>query len=561
MDNLWPYTTNEEDESLLLSMEISRTIGFWVVLLSFSLPPIPIQGQGHDGKLDSLLFELDRAIEKVDEYTAVKEARIAKLKAGLHPAVEIEDRFRLYKEIFDEYEFYVCDSAYQYSKASLALAEGQGNPYWINEGKLQISKTLNTSGMYPEAIQTLDALDRASLDQGQRIKYYTSYYHTYNEWGEFAEYSYADRYKQLGSVYRDSLLSLLRPGTFDHIIEFGWKYIQEGDYQKAKELLLPELEKVSQDTRDYALITSIVGILYWYLGDMERHKAYLALSAISDIKATVKENTSIRSLASILFREDNELERANSYIKKSLSDANFYNARLRSIQISKLYPLIENAYQLEREQQERKLRTMLWVISALTVLLVLTTIYIVVQFRKLVKARGQALAANQRLWDTNSALAETNQIKEEYLGRFLSLCSSYIDKMERHHKTLNTKAKTGSWDELRNILKSNQFIEDELKEFYDDFDSAFLNIFPNFIEQFNALLTEDSKILPKRNEKLTTELRIFALVRLGITDSQKIAEFLRYSITTIYNYRSKYRNKSVFPREEFENEIMKITSF
>src|SRR5690606_37051395 len=153
------------------------------------------------------------------------------------------------------------------------------------------------------------------------------------------------------------------------------------------------------------------------------------------------------------------------------------------------------------------------------------------------------------------------QIKEEYLGRFLSLCSTYIDKLEKHHHALNVKAKKGSWDELNSILKSSQFIEDELKEFYDDFDTAFLNIFPNFIQQFNALLNKEGQIAPKRNEKLTIELRIFALIRLGITDSQKIAEFLRYSITTIYNYRSKFRNKSIVPREEFENEIMKITSF
>src|SRR5690606_8357676 len=128
--------------------------------------------------------------------------------------------------------------------------------------------------------------------------------------------------------------------------------------------------------------------------------------------------------------------------------------------------------------------------------------------------------ANQQLREINQALAETNHIKEEYLGRFLSLCSTYIDKMEKHHQTLNLKAKKGSWEELSAMLRSNQFIEDEFKEFYDDFDTAFLNIFPNFIGQFNDLLNKDSKIVPKRNEKLTIELRIFALIRLGITDSQ-----------------------------------------
>lgn len=523
--------------------------------------PCSLPAQSTNATLDSLLHELDRTIEKGEEYTQIKEDRISRLKLNLNTAQSVDDRFLLYKEIFNEYEFFVCDSAYRYSLQSLALAKEHRNVFWTNESGLQISNTLNISGMYPESIRVLDSMDKSTLDEDQLVNYYKSYYHTYNEWGEFAEYSYADRYKDLGSVYRDSLLSLLRPGTFEHAVEHGWKYVEDGDYKKAQDILFPQLEAVAHDTRNYALITSIVGILYWYLGDMEKHKEYLALSAISDIKATVKENTSIRSLASILFREDRELERASNYIKKSLSDANFYNARLRSIQISKLYPLIENAYQLEREQQQKKLRTMLWVISGLSVLLLLTIIYIVVQFRILVKARRQTILANQQLREINQALAETNHIKEEYLGRFLSLCSTYIDKMEKHHQTLNLKAKKGSWEELSAMLRSNQFIEDEFKEFYDDFDTAFLNIFPNFIGQFNDLLNKDSKIVPKRNEKLTIELRIFALIRLGITDSQKIAGFLRYSITTIYNYRSKYRNKSIVPREEFENEIMKIPSF
>lgn len=529
--------------------------------LATLLISLPINGQFKKSRLDSLLHALDRTIENGDQYMVDKEKRIAGLKRDLQGTEDVDQRFRLYKDIFNEYEFFVCDSAYQYSKQALALAKGNKNDFWINESNLQIAHTLTISGMYPESIRVLDSLVKPSLEEQQLVKYYTSYYHTYNEWGEFAAYDYANSYKQLGSVYRDSLLALLRPGTFDYAIENGWKHIQEGNYERAEEVLFPQLEKVRPETRDYAVITSIVGILYWYLGDMEKHKEYLAMSAISDIKANVKENTSVRSLASILFNEDEELERANRYIKKSLNDANFYNARLRSIQISKLYPVIENAYQLEREQQQKKLRTLLWVISGLSILLLLTIVYIVFQFRKLAKARREAMDANQKLREINRALAETNQIKEEYLGRFLSLCSTYIDKLEKHHHALNVKAKKGSWDELNSILKSSQFIEDELKEFYDDFDTAFLNIFPNFIQQFNALLNKEGQIAPKRNEKLTIELRIFALIRLGITDSQKIAEFLRYSITTIYNYRSKFRNKSIVPREEFENEIMKITSF
>lgn len=538
-----------------LSLDISKLIILFLCVLS-SIPAFPAAN-----RLDSLLKELDRTIASEQYYTRLKEQRIDTIKQALAQALDPADEFRLYRQIFKEYQAFICDSAYYYSLRCLALAEQQGDPYRINESKLQISSTFIISGMYPESIELLASIRKESLEADQRIEYYANYYHTYNEWGEYAEYDYARKYKSLAKQYQDSILQRVEPGTFGYVMEYAWEFIQQHEYDKARDLLLPSLSRLKPDTREYAMITSVVAILYWYLDDMEKHKEYLAISAIADVKAAVKENTSLRSLANVLFNEGGELERANMYIKKSLADANFYNARLRSIQIAKLYPLIENAYQMEREQQQNRLHVLLAVISVLSVLLTITILYIIRQFRKLADARRQTLSANERLRENNRTLAEANRIKEEYIGRFLNLCSTYIEKMEKHHRALNKKAKAGNLDELYKMLKSNQFIEDELTEFYHNFDSAFLNIFPRFVDQFNALLVQEERIVPRQGEKLTTELRIFALIRLGITDSQKIAEFLRYSITTIYNYRSRYRNKSVVPRDEFENEIMKISSF
>src|SRR5690606_29739898 len=181
-------------------------IGFVLMLLLTTSPSI--HAQSTKATLDSLLVELDRTIERSEEYTAIKEDRISKLKLNLAHTEHVEERFQLYKEIFNEYEFFVCDSAYRYSKDLQSLAKAHHNVFWTNESELQISNTLNISGMYPEAIRVLDSLNRSTLDEGQLVKYYTGYYHTYNEWGEFAEYSYANRYKELGEVYRDSLLSL-----------------------------------------------------------------------------------------------------------------------------------------------------------------------------------------------------------------------------------------------------------------------------------------------------------------------------------------------------------------
>ena len=278
-------------------------------------------------------------------------------------------------------------------------------------------------------------------------------------------------------------------------------------------------------------------------------------------------------MAELLY-EEGDVERANNYMKKNVADASLYNARLRNVQASKMLPVIDRSYQMEKEQQRRKLQVFLSVISILSVFLITTIGYIVRQMKKLAKARREVVCANEELQKLNGelvkanrrqklmndALTEVNCIKEEYIGRFLGLCSAYIDKLETYRRMLNKKAASGKVEELYKTLKSSQFIDDELKEFYRNFDNSFLNIFPDFVECFNLLLPQDEAIVPKQDERLTTELRIFALIRLGITDSAKIAGFLRYSITTIYTYRSKLKNKSLH-RDDFEERVMEIGSF
>ena len=261
-------------------------------------------------------------------------------------------------------------------------------------------------------------------------------------------------------------------------------------------------------------------------------------------------------------------------MKKSMADASQYNARLRNVQASKMLPMIDYSYQMEKELQHKKLQFFLGVISLLSVFLILTIGYIFRQMKKLAKARLEVVCANNELKKLNAdlveanrlqrqlndSLTETGRIKEEYIGRFLGLCSAYIDKLETYRRMLNKKAASGKVEELYKTLKSSQFIDDELKEFYLNFDNSFLSIFPNFVECFNSLFPKDDVIVPKQGERLTTEMRIYALIRLGINDSAKIASFLRYSITTIYTYRSKLKNKSLY-RDDFEERVMKIGSF
>jgi hypothetical protein len=364
-------------------------------------------------------------------------------------------------------------------------------------------------------------------------------------------------YDSIQSAYRDSSLLFLDHELYNYQINFASQCLRAKDYASAERSLLPLLATTAPDTRAYAMLTSVLAQVYQAMGNAEKEKEYLVRSAISDIQSSVKENISIRQLAFLLLN-DGDITHSNAYIKKSLDDANFYNARLRNVQIVKLLPVIDKAYQLEREKYQQKLKASMVAIGVLVFFLAGLAVYLYRLVKKLAKTRKEVIRANKDLKKANNNLLETNHVKEEYIGRFLNQCSVYIDKLEAYRKALNKKAANGKLEELYTMLKSSQIIEDELKDFYQTFDSTFIHLFPNFVAEFNQLLPPEERIHPKGEEVLTVELRVFALIRLGITDSAKIANFLRYSITTIYNYRSKYRSKSLIPRDKFEETVMKI---
>jgi Mg2+ and Co2+ transporter CorA len=270
----------------------------------------------------------------------------------------------------------------------------------------------------------------------------------------------------------------------------------------------------------------------------------------------------------ILLYESGDLNHAYKYIKYSLEDAIFCNARLHTFQISKIYPIINETYLEKEYKQKAQLRFYLLLTTVLSFSLIIAIVYVYRQMKKLNKARKelsninlQLKELNGQLQDYNQKLSEANHIKEEYIGHFLDTCSTYIDKLDNYRKTLNRKASDHKMEELFRMLKSSEMVEKELAELYQNFDNIFLFLFPTFVDDFNALLLPKERFERKQGELLNAEMRIFALIRLGITDSSKIAKFLRYSNNTIYNYRAKIKNKSAIPREDFEKAILKIGSF
>lgn len=539
------------------------------LLLLFALPVSAQQ------TLESLLRDLDVAIENSEQYEKEKIQRITLMKDGLNALeLSLEEEYRINLRLYNEYEAYICDSARHYINRNIDIATQLGNREWLDESKLKKAHILATSGLYAEGVRLLETIEKKYLSERLLVDYYMAFENIYLYHAEYAQDDeYRPEYLDKMNRYRDSVLLVVPEGSYQYVIVRAPQFIDRQQPEQAEILLKDCMHKTASDTREYAILTSILAFTYQMSNRLELQKMSLTQSAIADIKGVVKENNSLRALSELLY-EEGALDRANKYMKKSMADASFYNARLRNVQASKMLPVIDYAYQLEKEMQRRKLQIFLGVISILSLFLIVAVGYVIRQLKKLAKARREVVHANRELQklnadlveanrrqkQTNDSLTEANCIKEEYIGRFLGQCSAYIDKLETYRRMLNKKAASGKVEELYKTLKSSQFIEDELKEFYHNFDNSFLSIFPDFVECFNRLLPEGEQIVPKQGERLTTELRIFALIRLGITDSAKIASFLRYSITTIYTYRSKLKNKSLY-RDNLEEQVMKIGSF
>lgn len=549
-----------------------------ILALLFVLCPIAL----HASVVDSLLTVLDSALAARKHFQEEKELRIALIKGELQQrSLATEERYLIHNRLINEYDTYMSDSALYYVNENLLIATRLGNKQWLYRATLKKAHILGRSGLFVEAMELLNSLPRELLTGGDLVDYYIGFENLYLYQAEYAtDESYVREYLRKSNLYRDSIVALVPKDSYEYVRVYAPLLIDRWKREEAITLLKDFMTRLKPTTREYAVVTSILAFACHIDGRKQEEMEARIRSAIADVKAVVKENYSLGALAELLY-EENDLERANRYIKISMNDANDYTTRLRSLQTSKMLPLIDRAYQQEKEMQRRKLRILIIGISILSFCLLIVVFYVIRQMKRLANARREVInanlqlnelneelkrlneeqvRANELLQNTNRSLGEANHIKEEYLGRFLSLSSSYIGKLEEYRRMLNKQAAAGKLEELYRTLKSDRFINQELKDFYHNFDSSFLKIFPNFIEEFNALLPADEQLYPRNGELLTTELRIFALIRLGITDSACIAEFLRYSITTIYTYRSKLKNKSLC-KEDFEERIMRITSF
>ena len=521
--------------------------------------------------IDSLLKVLDSSVDNYQVFSNQKEEQLNKLKELLRYTNNDDQRYKICGQLYDDYKSYKSDSALTYAQKKLQIAEKMNNRWNLTDAKLNLASIMGTSGMYKES---MDILETINIQDNPDLKAY--YFHVYRTvYGFMADYTVStrekERYNKLVSNFRDSLLVVNPPNSETHIMVKTDQLIANKKSDEAIKILLTYYPTIKNDKHTRAIIAYCISVTYQKQQNRENEKKWLIISAINDIQSATKDYISLRSLAFLLYKEG-DIDRAYKYIKRSLEDALFCNARLRTYEISQMLPIIDQAYQHQSQARQRQLIISLISISLLSVFLLIAVLSVYRQMRKLSVARKDLSQANKLLNDLNKELSETNKllkhsnetlseanlIKEEYIGRYMDQCSAYIDKLDDYRRLLNKTATAGKIDDLIQTIKSKQFIEDELKEFYTNFDSTFLQLFPTFVEEFSALLVDNEEIQLKSGELLNTELRIFALIRLGISDSVKISHFLRYSLSTIYNYRTKLRNKSAVPRDEFESYVMKI---
>ena len=525
-----------------------------------------------DVRVDSLMGVLHQTIANRDLYQQQKENRLLELRNEYLSARDDTSRFHALGQLLDEYSPYNTDSAFSICRLRELIARRIGTSWMIANARMNTANILARTGMYKEALEILD-----SIDCGSQPEYlHQFYYHIRRTvYGLMAAYSVREadrqRYDSLTMQYRDSVIACNTPGTLGYSINMADKLNNTGRPQEAIAVMEEIMGTCSLTTHDMAMCAYTLSESYKMLGDSDRGKEQLIISSIDDLRSAVREYLSLRMLAVMLYQEG-DVETAHQFLGISMDDAAKCKAQLRVLEINEIYPLVNDMYLASIQKQKGHLRWSVIVISLLALMLLYAIFHMFKAMRKTAAARkevekanamlrrlnGELRSSNEELCEANRVIAENSYLKEEYIGRYMDQCLVYIEKLDSYRKSLGKLLSAGKIEQLTKTLKSSTTVDEELKSFYDNFDNTFLKLFPTFVDDFNALLRPGEEVLPKKTGHLNTELRIFALIRLGITDSVKIAQFLRYSVTTIYNYRTKLRNKAACDRNMLEEEVQRI---
>ena len=528
------------------------------------------------GRADNrqLLHELDQVISEKGNYVGQKEETIAALKQQLAAERDSDRMMKLMEDIFREYKVFKFDSAMVYANRGLALARQRRDASYVAQFSICRSEILAIGGLYTEALSNLEQVDTTALSRQQLFFYHQARFNIYLYWANYCnDREYAPQYMEKASHFLAQAIRHLNPDNeFCNYYLGEYHVFVEPDAKKARHYYEMALKGSREQPRVHAMTSFALAGNYLASGDQDRYEEYLIKAALSDTKSCTMENMALQTLALRLFEKGNEhIKRAEQYINTSMEDAKFYNNRLRILEISRIMPQIMSSYQERVEQQNRGLRYSVLFISLLLIGLFITSYFIHRQNRQL-SARRHELAilnaelatlntqlsqTNTQLSDANTLLSDTNTRRENLASIYIDLCAKYIDKLGRYQTLVKRKIKASQAQELLQTISSTRISEEDAATFLNRFDKAFLELYPSFVDDFNALLQEDGRIRLKTPNTLTTELRTFALIRLGVKNTTDIAGLLFLSTQTIYNCRSTTKSKAI-NKDTFDEDVQKL---
>lgn len=508
--------------------------------------------------LGALLRELDAVIEQKDEYARRKHETVNRLRWEAGNA-DGQEKYILLDKLYSEYNTYDIDSALTYGTQKAILARSLGLEAQYEESMLNVADVYIYAGMYSEAESIL------SECKARTAVYYHVQHALYSALGQGA--LFRDRkgeYQILKENYRDSLINSLPENDIGRVFAYSEKLLEAEDYYEAIKYIEDAYKTIDVPARFSAILDFSLAVAYKGMHNRERAKWYFAKSAISDLQAPVKEYKSLHELSFMLF-EDGDVKRANKYITCSMEDVLSSNSKIRVMEFTPVLSMISSAYESMIKSQNRTLTVLLVLVFVVIVLLAVAVVY-TVRARRNIRKTAKELEtsyselkdANRKLVEITAKIQEIGCIKEEYLYRYMEQASECIDQLESYRRRMLLTYRKGGVERMLAEMEQPFNVEDELRAFYSSFDETFLHLFPSFVEDVNALLVKEAALCPKSDRLLNTELRILALIRLGVTDSVTIAHFLHCSLSTIYNYRTRLRNSAISGRNDFEESIAGI---
>jgi len=514
--------------------------------------------QGHD----SLLNKLNGVLDKKKQFDDEKITRIDNFKKLLNgdDNLDLNTRYSIYLELYNEYKSFNYDEAFNYAQRLQQVGRSLKDPAKVAYGKIKLGFILLSSGMFKETFDSLRTVNVKLLADSEKKEYYFLTARTYYDLSDFDKDNYyTPIYVDRAGKYIDSATHLCNPNSFEYLYYNGLKYLKMGRMDKAITNLRLLIDHYHLPYHEFAVTASTLSDIFIRKSQPDSAIGLLALAAIADIKASTKEAAAMLNLAQLLHQRG-DANNAYVYIKQAMDDAIYYGARQRKLQVSAILPVIASERINSVEGQRRVLFLYALSLTVLALIIVAFVIIIYKQLQKLRKADKIILEANHNLQESLDKLNEADKIKEEYIGYYFNLISEYINKLEKFKRSVDNKLTTKRFDDIR-ILVNNINLTKEREELFINFDRAFLKIFPNFLSDFNSLFDEEHQVKLLPDQLMNTDLRIFALIRLGIHDTEKIANILEYSVNTIYNYKARIKSKSNISNEDFEQAIMAIKAF